>query len=159
MIRVWGSAMHDGQPRCEIRDVEKYTVGDGEANFRPSRAMVIDEHTEMGRDTESKRDCDGPAKCYPGHPCPGCQVSAVQWWYEWDRRNDERKWRATRETTDTKGWKLSDWCPHENGHVTEASARRCAAKLGFPRVVEMNGHGERFRWVEVGVGSLFQRPT
>lgn len=145
-LRVWGSVMHDGQPRAEVRDA---AVGmprpSLEDNFRPWRWAVVDDNS---RDEEST--CAGPLGCYPGHPCPGCQQTAVRWWYEWERRDAVRKWRATHEEDRPQtSWKRSDWCPHGKGHSSEEAARKCAKKHGFPRVVEMNGHGHRVRWVDV----------
>ena len=138
-LRVWGSVMHDGQPRAEVRDMALgVSCGDTEtADFRPWRWAVIDANDRAPLDEDS--GCAGPLGCYPGHPCPACQQTAVRWWYEWDRRNDERKWRAT----------------HDKGHPTEDAARKCGKKHGFPRLVEMNGHGARLRWADTqAVGGL-----
>lgn len=150
IVRVWAAIMHDGQPRAEVLDSTDPPMGGPE--FRIWRwAVIRDEH-----EPAPNSDCAGPT-CLPGHPCAGCQQMAVYWWYEWDRRSIARKWRATHENNRPQtGWKSSDWCSHEKGHPSEAAARKCARKGGFPRIVELDGHGKRLRWVDtVPAGALF----
>jgi len=148
--RVWAAIEPlPGVVVADVRDVPRAVVETGTAAYRPFLYSVVD---GMGRATcrdGGRADCG----CRPGKPCPHANATAARWWDTWQERTDQRIWRA-RKVKIPGRWATSDWSDEDR--ATRAEAVADARRVGFPRVVLLDGHGSE---LEVWVIDASTEPT
>jgi len=140
--------MVDNVVRCEIRDTDRDTAVKamlGEIEGVKCWRIADVEHIEPGPqdDGDGKVYCDGPEQCYPGHPCPRCQVTAVKYWHRHEAGKTQRVYKPCNEKIKIPGrCNSEDYCTHRKGHATMEEAQRCAkrGKWTHIRVYDGNWH-------------------
>lgn len=156
LTRIRGARMVDGVIRAEVMDGPHTSLAQWFASDGEFHAWMI---VALPEERDIDDDCDGPDHCYPGHPCPKCQVRAVEYWYKVDRQAQERIYKARKPYPPGTLYSFSCWCPHKKGHPTLDKARRCAKKHGFPFVVLLDGNGKQLgEWPADESPQLFGAP-
>lgn len=157
MTRLWGAIMFHGQPRAEVRDVE---AGDARTALDDSEFRVwCLADLDFADGSEFPKDHTGWKFCEPGAPCRKCQATAVDYWYVWAERREERLYFSATEAARVRGPEhiRSDEhcsCNGGKGHDTVEKARKCASRRHWSLVLEMDGAGHRLRWIESASGQL-----
>lgn len=107
-IRVWAAVKAaDGIPEADVRD---YASAD---EYRDSETYRIWRLSALAPDC-SVGNC-APRRCEVGKPCAQCQLTAVEWWDEWEVKKKNREEYEARKIfidyPDGKAW----ICPPKKG--------------------------------------------
>lgn len=155
ICRTWAAVMVDGVVRCVVEDVPGEGSGHrfGEVGGAKTYKMAAYDPPETGPEKHPDDDCDGPEGCYPGHPCPRCQVGAVEYWHRHEAGKTQRIYRPCNEKVRIVGrTNAADYCTHSRGHKTLEEARRCAKRGGWPLIQVFDGNWHRLEIVPSGNG-------